>query len=75
MVQRLQECDPIRWNINYRGGKRDNKEKWHNHWEVNSLVLLDQMRRQEKAISFEDVNQQGELRGFGYNIDAQPMEI
>ena len=33
------------------------------------------MRRQEKIISFEDVNQQGELRGLVYNTDAKTMAI
>lgn len=42
-------------------------------WEDNSSFFLDQMRRQEKTISFEDVDQHGELRGSGYNIDAQTM--
>ena len=44
-------------------------------WEINSSFLLDQMKRHENIISFEDVNHQGELRGFGYSINAQIMVV
>ena len=44
-------------------------------WEISSSFLLDQIRKQEKSISFEDVNMFGETRGAGFNIDAKTMAI
>ena len=44
-------------------------------WDINSSFLLDQMRRQDKSISFEEENYLGELRGSGYSIDVQTMKI
>ena len=44
-------------------------------WEISSSFLLDQIRKQEKSISFEDVNMFRETKGAGFNIDAKTMAI
>ena len=44
-------------------------------WEINSSFFLDQIRKQEKPISFEDTNMFGETKGAGFNIDAKTMAI
>ena len=44
-------------------------------WEIKSSFLLDQIRKQEKSISFEDTNMFGEIKGGGFNIDAKIMAI
>ena len=44
-------------------------------WDINSSFLLDQLRKQEKSISFEDTNLFGETKGVGFNVDAKTMAI
>ena len=44
-------------------------------WEISSSFLLDQIKRREKSISFEDVNMFGETKGASFNIDAKTMAI
>lgn len=43
-------------------------------WEMSSSFLLDQIRRQDKSISFE-VNITREFQGFDFNVDAQIMAV
>ena len=43
--------------------------------DIKSSFLLDQIRKQEKSVSFEDVNMFRETRGEGFNIDAKKMAI
>ena len=43
--------------------------------EMNSSFLLDQIRKQDKSISFEDVSMFGETKGARFNIDAKTMAI
>lgn len=44
-------------------------------WDISSSFLLDQMRRQQKSISYEEINPFGELQGAGLNIDTKTMDI
>ena len=44
-------------------------------WEISSSFLLDQIRKQEKSTSFEEVSMFGETKGAGFNIDAKIMVI
>ena len=44
-------------------------------WDISYSFLLDQMRRQERTISFEDENKKGQLRWSIYNIDSQTMTM
>ena len=78
MVQRLQEYDPTSETLTLEEGRelvRRSRMLLFIGWEINSLFLLDQIRKQEKSISFEDVNMFGETRGAGFNIDAKTMAI
>lgn len=44
-------------------------------WDLSSSFMLDQIRRQEKSISFEAFGPRGLQRGSGYNIDAQSLAV
>lgn len=44
-------------------------------WEISSSFLLDQIRRQDKSLSFEEENHLGVLQGSGFSIDAKTMAM
>ena len=78
MIQRLQEYDPTSETLTPKEGKelvRRSGMLLFPRWEISSSFLLDQIRKQEKSISFEDVNMFGETRGAGFNIDAKTKTI
>lgn len=78
MVQKLQEYDPASETLIVEEAKELVRRSGMIVFlgrDISSSCLLDQMRRQERTISFEDENQKGELRGSRYNINAQTMAI
>lgn len=44
-------------------------------WELSSSFMLDQIRKQERPVSFEETNIIGELQGVGFNIDSKTIKI
>ena len=78
MVQKLQDYDPASETLTPKEGKeliRRSGLLLFSRWEISSSFLLDQIRKQEKSISFEDTNMFGEKKGVGFNIDAKTMAI
>lgn len=78
MVKSLQEYDPESETLTFEDAKdlvKGTSMILFQTWEIISSFLLDQIRRQERSISFEDVYAFGELRGSRFNIDAQTMAI
>ena len=78
MVQRLQEYDPASETLTPEEGRelvRRSGMLLFPGWETSSSFLLDQIRKQEKFVSFEDANMFGETRGARFNIDAKKMAI
>ena len=78
MVQKLQEYDPTSETLTPMEGRellRRSGMLLFPGWEINSSFLLDQIRKQEKSISFEETNMFGETKVIGFNIDAKTMAI
>ena len=78
MIQRLQEYDPTSETLTPEEGRelvRRSGMLLFPGWEINSSFLLDQIRKQEKSISFEEVSMFGETKGVGFNIDSKTMAI
>ena len=45
------------------------------HWDIERAFLLDQMRRQDKAISYEATRSEGLNRGSKFNIDTKTLIV
>ena len=78
MVQKLEEYDPASETLTPEEGReliRRSGMILFPGWKINSSFLLDQIRKQEKSISFEDTNIFGETNGARFNIDAKTVEI
>ena len=44
-------------------------------WEPSSSFMLDQIRKQDRSVSFEGTNITGELQGSRFNIESKRMVI
>lgn len=44
-------------------------------WELSSSFMVDQIRRQDKSVSFEETNIFGELQGLRFNLDSKTMVV
>ena len=77
MVQKLQEHDPASETLTPKEGRELVRSDMllFLGWETRSSFLIDQIKRQEKSISFEDTNTFVETNGAGFNIDAKTMAI
>ena len=45
------------------------------NWDIERAFILDQMRRQDKAISCESSSSEGLKRGLGFNIDTKTLAV
>lgn len=78
MVQKLQAYDPNSESLTVEEARELVQRSGmivFPGWDISSSFLLDQMRRQEKSISYEEINPFGELQGAGFNIDTKTMAI
>jgi hypothetical protein len=78
MVNRLQEYDPSSETLiadEARDLVRRSGMLLFPGWEISSSFFLDQIRRQENAISFEEENPFGVIQGSGFSVDAKTMAI
>ena len=44
-------------------------------WDLKQAFMLDQIRRQENAISYEAIGAEGLKRGTGFNIDTKSLAV
>lgn len=78
MVQKLQAYDPNSESLTIEEARELVQRSGvivFPEWDISSSFLLDQMRRQEKSISYEDINPFGELQGAQFNIYTKTMAI
>ena len=78
MVQKLQAYDPNSESLTIEEARELVQRSGmivFPGWDISSSFLLDQMRRQEKSISYEEINPFGELQGARLNIVTKTMAI
>ena len=66
MVQKLQAYDPNSESLTIEEARELVQRSGmivFPGWDISSSFLLDQMRRQQKSISYEEINPFGELQG------------
>ena len=44
-------------------------------WDLEQAFMLDQIKRQENAISYEEIGARGLKRGTGFNIDTKSLAV
>lgn len=78
LVNKLQDYDPSSENLTVDEARdlvRRRGMLLFPGWEINSSFLLDQIRRQDKALSFEEENPFGVIQGVGFLVDANTMAM
>lgn len=78
MVNKLQDYDPSSETLTFDEARdlvRRSGMLLFLGWEISSSFFLDQIRRQERAISFEEENPFGVIQGTGFSVDAKTMAL
>ena len=78
LVQKLRDYDPSNETLTIDEARDLIKRSGmllFSGWEIRSSFLLNQIKRQERYVSFVDTNVYQETKGFGFNVDAKTLAI